>query len=45
VIKQLGRAHPLAWHLDDFLSDLANPGASGHTLRAYRGDLAQPAAH
>ena len=42
---QLGREHPLARHLDDFLADLANAGASRHTLRAYRGDLVQFAAH
>jgi integrase/recombinase XerC/integrase/recombinase XerD len=45
VAEQLGRAHPLARHVGDFLTDLANAGASGHTLRAYRGDLAQFAAH
>ena len=45
VIEQLGRAQPLAWHVGDFLTDLANAGASGHTLRTYRGDLAQFAAH
>lgn len=45
LIEQLGRAHPLARHLDDFLTDLANAGASVHTLRAYRGDLLQFAAH
>ncbi|MFB9531674.1 site-specific integrase [Nonomuraea roseola] len=37
--------HPLARHLDDFLTDLANAGASPHTQRAYRGDLLQFAAH
>ena len=39
IVEQLGRAHPLAAHLDDFLTDLANAGASAHTRRAYRGDL------
>ncbi|MBT2225152.1 hypothetical protein [Nonomuraea sp. NEAU-A123] len=39
IAEQLGRAHPLARHLDDFLTDLANFGASPHTRRAYRGDL------
>ena len=45
VIEELGSAHPLARHIGDFLTDLANAGASAHTLRAYRGDLAQFAAH
>lgn len=45
VLQELGRAHPLARHVGDFLTDLANASASGHTLRAYRGDLAQFAAH
>jgi hypothetical protein len=44
VIGKLGQAHALARHIGDFLTDLANAGASGHTLRAYRGDLAQFAA-
>ncbi|QYN19650.1 tyrosine-type recombinase/integrase [Amycolatopsis sp. DSM 110486] len=42
---QLDRAHPLARHIDDFLADLANTNASAHTIRAYRGDLTQFAAH
>src|SRR5712691_936521 len=45
VLQELGRAHPLARHVGDFLTDLANASVSGHTLRAYRGDLAQFAAH
>jgi integrase/recombinase XerC/integrase/recombinase XerD len=45
ITEQLGREHPLARYLDDFLADLANAGASRHTLRAYRGDLVQFAAH
>ncbi|MFC6581404.1 tyrosine-type recombinase/integrase [Planomonospora parontospora] len=45
IAEQLGRAHPLARHLDDFLTDLANAGASAHTRRAYRGDLIAFAAH
>ncbi|GAA3507515.1 integrase/recombinase XerC/integrase/recombinase XerD [Streptosporangium album] len=45
IVEQLGRAHPLARHLDDFLTDLANAGASSHTRRAYRGDLLRFAAH
>jgi integrase/recombinase XerC/integrase/recombinase XerD len=27
IVERLGRAHPLAAHLDDFLIDLANAGA------------------
>jgi len=34
VTGQLGQAHPLAPHVGDFLTDLANAGVSGHTLRA-----------
>ncbi|MGP4104060.1 tyrosine-type recombinase/integrase [Nonomuraea sp. KM90] len=45
IADQLGRAHPLARHLDDFLTDLANAGASTHTRRPYRGDLIPFAAH
>ncbi|MET9243017.1 tyrosine-type recombinase/integrase [Nonomuraea sp. NPDC003709] len=45
IAEQLGRAHPLAAHLNDFLTDLANAGASAHTRRAYRGDLIAFAAH
>jgi len=45
VAGQLELAHPLARHVGGFLTDLANANASGHTLRAYRGDLAQFAAH
>ncbi|MGV9386197.1 tyrosine-type recombinase/integrase [Nonomuraea sp. NPDC003707] len=45
IIEQLGRAHPLARHLDDFLTDMSNAGASGQTIRAYRGDLIQFSAH
>ncbi|MFD1939660.1 site-specific integrase [Nonomuraea mangrovi] len=45
IVEQLGRAHPLAAHLDDFLTDLANAGASPHTRRAYRGGLLQFAAY
>ncbi|GAA3617924.1 tyrosine recombinase XerC [Nonomuraea rosea] len=45
IAEQLGRTHPLARNLDDFLTDLANAGASAHTRRAYRGDLIAFAAH
>ncbi|WP_449063844.1 tyrosine-type recombinase/integrase [Planomonospora algeriensis] len=45
IIEHLGRAHRLARHLDDFLTDLSKAGASGQTIRAYRGDLLQFCAH
>lgn len=45
MIGEPGQPEPLARHVCDFLTDLANAGASGHTLRAYRGDLALFAAH
>jgi integrase/recombinase XerC/integrase/recombinase XerD len=45
IREHLGAAHPLARHVDDFLTDLANTNASAHTRRAYRGDLLQFAAH
>ena len=45
VIRQLGTAHPLARHLGDFLTDLGNANSSAQTIRAYRGDLLQFAAH
>ncbi|MCP2353583.1 site-specific recombinase XerD [Nonomuraea thailandensis] len=45
IAEQLGRTHPLAAHLDDFLTDLANAGRSAHTRRAYRSDLIAFAAH
>ncbi|MEU6729334.1 hypothetical protein ABZ917_37005 [Nonomuraea wenchangensis] len=45
IVEQLGHSHPLARHLDDFLTDLANACASVHTRRACRGDLIVFAAH
>ncbi|MET7327058.1 hypothetical protein [Nonomuraea sp. NPDC005650] len=45
IVEQLGRDHALARHLDDFLTDQKNAGASPHTVRAYRGDLLQFTAH
>src|SRR5262249_26582029 len=45
VVGQLGRDHPLARHFADFLTDMANAGGSAQTVRAYRGDLIQFAAH
>jgi integrase/recombinase XerD len=41
IVEQLGKEHPLARHLDDFLIDAKNANASRHTLPAYRGDLLQ----
>src|SRR5215472_16846420 len=37
--------HPLARHIDDFLTDLANANKPRNTTRAYRGDLIGFAAH
>jgi integrase/recombinase XerC/integrase/recombinase XerD len=37
--------HPLAAHIDDFLTDLANANKPRNTVRAYRGDLVAFAAH
>jgi integrase/recombinase XerC/integrase/recombinase XerD len=37
--------HPLARHIDDFLTDLANANRPRNTVRAYRGDLIAFAAH
>jgi len=45
VTARLGAGHPLALHIGDFLTDLANANHSGQTVRAYRGDLVQFAAH
>src|SRR5260370_797160 len=37
--------HPLARHIDDFLTDLTNANKPRNTIRAYRGDLIAFAAH
>ncbi|TVZ06311.1 recombinase [Trebonia kvetii] len=37
--------HPLAPHIDDYLTDLANANKPHNTIRAYRGDLVAFAAH
>jgi integrase/recombinase XerD len=42
---ELPAGHPLASPVGDFLIDLAAAGKSDHTVRCYRGDLAQFAAH
>ena len=44
VMEALGQ-HLLVRHIDDFLTDLANANKSGHTVRAYRGDLIAFAAY
>lgn len=44
ITEQPGRAHPLARHLDGFLTGPASAGRSAHTRRAYRGDLIASAA-
>lgn len=38
---ELPAAHPMAPAIGEFLTDLANAGRSPHTVRGYRGDLAQ----
>jgi integrase/recombinase XerC/integrase/recombinase XerD len=42
---ELSEAHPLAEPVRDFLDDLRNARRSPHTVRGYRGDLAEFAAH
>ncbi|WP_433169890.1 tyrosine-type recombinase/integrase [Kribbella sp. CA-247076] len=37
--------HPMAGQVRDFLADCEFAGKTAHTIRAYRGDLAQLAAH
>jgi integrase/recombinase XerD len=37
--------HPLARHIDDFLTDFANANKPRNTIRAYRGDLIAFAGH
>jgi hypothetical protein len=38
-------AHPIAGSVRDFLADLTAAGRSPHTVRGYRGDLAEFAEH
>jgi integrase/recombinase XerD len=45
IAEALGHHHPLARHIGDFLTDLSNANKSGHTVRAYRGDLIAFAGH
>ncbi len=41
----LAGEHPLAGQVRDFLADQEFAGKAVHTIRAYRGDLAQLAQH
>src|SRR5258707_9057228 len=43
--REVLRGPPLARHIDDFLTDLANANKPRNTIRAYRGDLTGFAAH
>jgi integrase/recombinase XerD len=43
--REVPPGHPLARHIDDFLTDLANANKPRNTIRAYRGDLTGFAAH
>ncbi|MBB6347719.1 integrase/recombinase XerC/integrase/recombinase XerD [Nonomuraea muscovyensis] len=45
IAERLGHHHPLAAHLDDFLTDHRNAAAAPYTVRAYRGNLLHFAAH
>ncbi|QTJ71425.1 tyrosine-type recombinase/integrase (plasmid) [Rhodococcus sp. ZPP] len=42
---ELPEHHPLAGPIGEFLTDQTNAGRSPHTVRGYRGDLAQLARH
>ena len=45
AIRDVLPGYPLARHIDDFLTDLANAHKPRNTIRAYRGDLIGFAAH
>ena len=45
AVRDVLPGHPLARHIDDFLTDLANANKPRNTIRAYRGDLIAFAAH
>jgi integrase/recombinase XerC/integrase/recombinase XerD len=45
AVRDVLPAHPLARHIDDFLTDLANANKPRNTIRACRGDLTGFAAH
>ena len=44
-VRDVLPGHPLACHIDGFLTDLANANKPRNTIRAYRGDLTGFAAH
>jgi len=45
AVRDVLPGHPLARHIDDFLTDLANANKPRNTIRAYRGDLIRFATH
>jgi hypothetical protein len=45
VIEHLGRGHSLYRHIGDFFTRPSNAAASRQTIRTYRGDPLQFAAH
>jgi integrase/recombinase XerD len=45
AVLELAAEHPLAGQVRDFLADQQFAGKAAHTIRAYRGDLVQLAAH
>ena len=45
AVRDVLPGHPLARHIDDFLTELANANKPRNTIRAYRGDLTGFAAH
>jgi hypothetical protein len=45
AVRDVLPGQPLARHIDDFLTDLANANKPRNTIRAYRGDLTAFAAH
>src|ERR1700731_366007 len=45
AVRDVLLGHPLARHIDDFLTDLANANKPRNTIRAYRSDLIAFAAH
>ena len=45
AVRDVLPGHPLARHIDDFLTDLANANKPRNSIRAYRDDLTAFAAH
>ena len=45
AVRDVLPGHPLARHIDYFLTELANANKPRNTIRAYRGDLTGSAAH